>query len=204
MATADGFQTAATSTRFAPTDFAAGNDLKKLNALAQANSYAPRSMQAPKPRGDRPAIPFAEKMAGWFHWLLAGLLAGAFTLVFAVNCLSLELPGRPGWPEALLLLLAAASTITALARQLPLQNVLLAAGHHRAHGRRGPCARRDDGNSLRAVPVRRGDRTALFKTLPWALPLIWVRGHFEFARRGAADLAAVAKNPQLRLLAHRG
>jgi len=84
-------------------------------------------MQPPTPPGNQPAITLAEKMKAWFHWLFVVLLAAAFALVLAANGLSLELPGRPGWPEALLILLATVSTITALARQLALQNVLLAA-----------------------------------------------------------------------------
>src|SRR5689334_7143541 len=84
-------------------------------------------MRPTRPRGNQPVPSFAEKAAGWFHWLLVVLLAGIFALVLAAHGLSLDLPGKPGWPEALLLLLATAGTITALARQLPLQNVLLAA-----------------------------------------------------------------------------
>jgi uncharacterized membrane protein len=94
--------------------------------------------------------------------------------VLAANGLSLDLPGKPGWPEALLLLLAAAGTITTLARQLPLQNVLLAAGVIALMG-----------GAVHALGVTMGipfgpflfgadAGPQLFKTLPWAMPLIWV------------------------------
>ena len=131
-------------------------------------------MQPPTPRGDRPALPFAERMAGWFHRLLAGLLAGIFTLVLAANCLSLALPGRPGWPEALLLPLATAGTISALARQLPLQNVLLASGVIAALG--GAAHTLGVTMGIPFGPFLFGAETGpqLFKTLPWGLPLIWV------------------------------
>lgn len=131
-------------------------------------------MQPPKPSGNRPAIPFAEKMAAWFHWLLAGLLVCVFALVIAANCLSWELSGRPGWPEALLLLLATASTISALARQLPLQNVLLAAGIIALMG--GAVHTLGATMGIPFGPFLFGAETGpqLFKTLPWALPLVWV------------------------------
>jgi uncharacterized membrane protein len=131
-------------------------------------------MQPSTPPGNRPAITLAEKMQAWFHWLFVVLLAAAFALVLAANGLSLELPGRPGWPEALLILLATVSTITALARQLPLQNVLLAAFIIALMG-----------GAVHSLAVMMGipfgpfifgaeAGPQLFKTLPWAMPLIWV------------------------------
>jgi putative membrane protein len=113
-------------------------------------------------------------MKAWFHWLFAALLAAALALVLAANGLSLNLPGNPGWPEALLILLAATGTITALARQLPLQNVLLAAFVIALVG-----------GAVHALGVTMGipfgpflfgveAGPQLFKTLPWAMPLIWV------------------------------
>jgi uncharacterized membrane protein len=131
-------------------------------------------MQPPTPPENRPATAVAEKMKTWFHWLLVVLLAAAFALVLAVNGLSLDLPGKPGWPEALLILLAATGTITALARQLPLQNVLLAAFVIALVG-----------GAVHALGVTMGipfgpflfgveAGPQLFKTLPWAMPFIWV------------------------------
>jgi uncharacterized membrane protein len=131
-------------------------------------------MQPSVPPGNRPAATLTEKMKAWFHWLFIVLLAAAFALVLAANGLSLDLPGQPGWPEALLLLLAAAGTIAALARQLPLQNVLLAAFVIALMG-----------GAVHALGVTMGipfgpflfgaeAGPQLFKTLPWAMPLIWV------------------------------
>ena len=59
-----------------------------------------------QPPGNRPATALAEKTATWVHWLCIALLAAAFALVLAANSLSWDVPGKPGWPEALLLLLA--------------------------------------------------------------------------------------------------
>ena len=131
-------------------------------------------MQPPTPPGNRPVTPVVEKMKSWFHWLFVALLATAFALVLAANGMTLNLPGQPGWPEALLILLATVSTITALARQLPLQNVLLAAFVIALMG-----------GAVHALGVTMGipfgpflfgaeAGPQFFKTLPWVMPLIWV------------------------------
>ena len=131
-------------------------------------------MQPPTLPENQPAATRAEKKKAWFHRLFAVLLAAAFALVLAANGLSLDLPGQPGWPEALLLLLATVGTITALARQLALQNVLLAAFVIALMG-----------GAVHALGVTMGipfgpfifgaeAGPQFFKTLPWAMPLIWV------------------------------
>jgi len=131
-------------------------------------------MQPPVSSKNRPAGTLAERTGAWFHWLLVALLATTFALALAANSLALNLPGKPGSPEALLLLLTTASTIAALARQLPLQNVLLAAFVIALMG--GAI------HSLGAItgipfgPFLFGAEAGpqLFKTLPWAMPLIWI------------------------------
>ncbi len=55
-------------------------------------------------------------------WLSTFLLAAGF--LYAVIAVGTK--SDSNWPEALLLLLATVSTLAALARQLPVQNVLLA------------------------------------------------------------------------------
>ena len=126
------------------------------------------------PSKKRPATTVAEKKGAWFHWLFAALLAAAFALALAANGMALNLPGQPGWPESLLILLAAIGTIAALARQLPLQNVLLAAFVIALAG-----------GAVHALGVTMGipfgpflfgadAGPQLFRTLPWAIPLIWV------------------------------
>ena len=117
--------------------------------------------------------------------------------------LSFNLPGKPGWPEALLILLATAGTITALARQLPLQNVLLAAFVIALMG-----------GAAHALGVMMGipfgpflfgpdSRTAIFQHAAVGDAVDLGRRGFEFAGCGAADFASVAENPKLWLLAHR-
>ncbi|MGA2661481.1 MAG: hypothetical protein ABSH34_28710 [Verrucomicrobiota bacterium] len=55
-----------------------------------------------------------------------GLLLAQFALVWARVCLPHPLLGDAGWPEGLLLLLAAGGTLAGQARQAPSQNVALA------------------------------------------------------------------------------
>jgi len=131
-------------------------------------------MQPPTQPENRPATPPAGKMAAWFHWLFVVLLAAAFALVLAANGLSLHLPASPGWPEALLILLVTVSTISALARQLALQNVLLAAFIIALMG--GAVHALGATMEIPFGPFQFGPEAGpqLFKTLPWAMPLIWV------------------------------
>ena len=68
-----------------------------------------------------------KKMAEWERRLFDALFLAAYALVLARLWWPLPLPGKPGWPDAVLLLLAVAGTIAALARHLPLQNILFAA-----------------------------------------------------------------------------
>jgi uncharacterized membrane protein len=131
-------------------------------------------MQPLTPPGNQPAATPDEIKKAWFHWLFVVLFAAAFALVLAANGLSLDLPGKPGWPEALLLLLATVSTITALARQLPLQNVLLAAFVIALLG--GAVHALGVTTGIPFGPFLFGAEAGpqFFKTLPWAMPLIWV------------------------------
>jgi uncharacterized membrane protein len=147
---------------------------KKLTAPGAANSYAGENMQPPKSRENQLETASAGKGLVWVHWLFTVLLAAAYLPVLAKNGGVLELPGQAGWLEALLILLATASTITALARQLALQNVVLAAVVIALMG-----------GAIHALAVTTGipfgpflfgadAGPQLFKTLPWAMPLVWV------------------------------
>lgn len=84
------------------------------------------------------------------------------------------LPGKAGWAEALLVVTLTVSTLMSLARQLPGQNVLLAAAIIAvlggiAHGV----------NALTAIPFGplaygEGCGPKLFGTLAWPLPALWI------------------------------
>ena len=133
-------------------------------------------------------------MTVWVHWLFTFLLAAGFALVWQ-RFHTAGNTRQDDWPEALLLLLATASTLAALARQLPLQNVLLAAfviaviggaaqrsarppAFPSARSLFGPEAGRNFSEHCRGRAVDLGRR------------------HFEFARRGTVDFASVAENQQ--------
>src|SRR5258708_36154325 len=71
------------------------------------------------------ANPFAE-WSRITRRVLLGLFVAQWMLVCARVCLARAPLGEAHWPEGLLLVLAAAATVTELGRELPLQNVLLA------------------------------------------------------------------------------
>jgi uncharacterized membrane protein len=103
-----------------------------------------------------------------FHQLLTLLLAAALALELVTFFAPLDLDG---WPEIILLLLAAANTLSALTRRLPFQNVLLAAfgialiggGVHALGAKSG----------IPFGPLNFGG-LLIFKTLPWPMPLLWI------------------------------
>ena len=101
-----------------------------------------------------------------------------FLLVWAVNwvllLLRVELPAEGRWLEALLPVLAAATSLLALGRRLPFQNVLVAAvvivGLSTAIVAVGALS------GVPFGPVVYSDDFAerLFAVVPWPLPLLWV------------------------------
>jgi putative membrane protein len=114
------------------------------------------------------------KIIAWVHWILTLSLAAVFVLVLVMLFTSLKLPGRPGWLEALLLLLVAAGTVTALARRLPLQNVLLATFVIAAIGGAAQALGVMTGIPFGPFTFSTAAGEELFKKLPWSIPLIWV------------------------------
>jgi putative membrane protein len=112
-----------------------------------------------------------ERTAALFHWLFTFLLAAAFvwdfTAIFTHTNFS-------NWPEAALVFLAASGTVASLARQLPLQNVLLAAFVIALIG--GGVSALGALTGIPFGPFTFGAETGpqLFKTLPWAMPFVWV------------------------------
>ena len=122
----------------------------------------------------RPPNPFA----GWFKRVHLVLFL-SFVVVLLLVCAGLLLPGfvreRARWPEGLLPILATATTLASLCRQLPAQNVILVAvvmgvlvGAAQAVG------------AIAGVPFgpivfnQQNIGRVLFDPLPWAVPLIWV------------------------------
>src|ERR1043166_2138672 len=73
------------------------------------------------------ANPFAG-LGEQMHRVLFGLFLIAFALVWARVWLATSLLGAARWPEGLLVVLTVGTTLVSLTRQLPGQNVILAAG----------------------------------------------------------------------------
>jgi putative membrane protein len=128
----------------------------------------------------------AELLAMIGHWAFFGLFLLAVALACLTLLLPLRLPGKKGWPEAVLVISATATTLTGLSRQLPLQNVLLAAG---VIGFIGSVAYAFGAVSgIPFGPFLHTDSFGprLFGRLPWAIPLIWTVA--ILASRGVARL----------------
>ena len=108
------------------------------------------------------------------HWLLTVVFAAAFVLVMVMLFEPLKLPGPPGWPELVLLASGAACSITALSQRLPLQNVLLATFIIAVLG--GAVYALGVITGIPFGPFEFGETIgpSVFKTLPWAVPLIWI------------------------------
>jgi uncharacterized membrane protein len=114
-------------------------------------------------------------MLSWFHWLVVALLAAAFALALATLLApSLHLPGSPEAPEVALLMLATVSTIMALGRQLPLQNVLIAAYVIAIVGGGISALGAATGIPFGPFTFTAELEPKIFKMLPWAMPLIWI------------------------------
>ena len=110
----------------------------------------------------------------WLHRLLTGIFFAAFVPGVVTLFKSFQLPGPVGWPEVLLLGSAAACTITGTTRRLPLQNVILAVFIIAVLG--GAVHAMGAMTGIPFGPFEFGESIGaqLFKTLPWAIPLIWV------------------------------
>ncbi|MGH7951947.1 MAG: carotenoid biosynthesis protein [Limisphaerales bacterium] len=113
----------------------------------------------------------AEKNTLRIHLILTILLAAVFALEITTFFAPLNLSD---WLEALLILLATISTLAALARQLPLQNVLLAAFVIAVVG--GGISALGARTGVPFGPLTFGSEAGqkIFKTLPLVIPLIWV------------------------------
>jgi uncharacterized membrane protein len=120
------------------------------------------------------------KPAGFSHWpkrihyLLFALFLVVFLLVWGRLWLPLPFLGPGHWPDGLLVVLAAATTLASLTCRLPGQNVMLASMIIAVIGGAAHTI-----GALTAIPFgpivytdRVGQR--LFDPLPWAVPLLWL------------------------------
>ncbi|HEX3889872.1 MAG TPA: carotenoid biosynthesis protein [Verrucomicrobiae bacterium] len=109
------------------------------------------------------------------HRLFAALLALNFALVLATLLApSLRLSGSPEAPEVALILLATASTIFSMSRQLPLENVLLASFVIALVGGAISALGATSGIPFGPFTFTSEIGPKNFHRLPWAIPLIWI------------------------------
>ena len=122
----------------------------------------------------RPTAGVSTNLAKPLHWLLSTLFLLAFALVWLALWVPLQVPGKAGWPEAVLVLVAAATTLISLSRQLPAQNVVLAAAVIMFIA-----AAVESIGAATSVPFGPFTCTSLagpqfLNRLAWPIPLIWV------------------------------
>ena len=160
-------------------------------------------MQPPTSRQNQPSSASDEKITAWIHWALTTLVAVVFAVVVSMLWTSASVPDNPEWPYALLLSLATASTIVALLRRLPLQNVLWATLIIAVIG--GAAQSLGEITGMPFGPFMFGPKAGpkLFKTLPWAVPLLWVFAILNSRGVARLILRPWRKTKSLRLLGHR-
>lgn len=131
-------------------------------------------MQPPTSSQNQSAPISGGKVTAWAHRLLTVLVAVSFAVAFITLWTSANAPDKPDWLDALLLSLATAGTVIALSRRLPLQNILGAALIIALIG--GAAHALGEITDIPFGPFvfepQAGPK--LFKTLPWAVPLLWV------------------------------
>jgi uncharacterized membrane protein len=132
-------------------------------------------MRPPATSQNRPVSTASVKKSSPLHWLVTAL--AAVSLVIAMVFLftsGANLPDSPNWPEALLLSLVTACTVTALARQLPWQNVFMVVGVIAVVG--GVIHALGVKTSIPFGPFVFEENAGpkMFNTLPWEMPLLWV------------------------------
>jgi uncharacterized membrane protein len=115
-----------------------------------------------------------KKMARWERRLFNALFLAAYALVLVRLWWPMNLPGKSGWPEAVLLVLVTVSTIAALSRHLPLQNILFAALVIALAGGAVTWLNLKTGIPFGQVILGDNVGPKLLQTLPWAMPVIWV------------------------------
>jgi uncharacterized membrane protein len=103
------------------------------------------------------------------------LFLAAFALVLALLWWPIHLPGRTGWPGAVLLLLAVACTIAALSRHLPMQNILLATAFIGLTSGAATWLDLKTGIPFGSLTLGQiAGPKLFFKAVPWVMPVIWI------------------------------
>ena len=115
-----------------------------------------------------------ERFPGWQETVARATFI-LFLLALGLATVHLFLPRSPSrWPEALLLLLCAAATLTNLGRRLPGQNVLLAAAFITFMVGAIETLGVKTGAPFGPFIYTEAAGQTLFDPLPWAVPLLWL------------------------------
>lgn len=131
-----------------------------------------------------PSKTVIKKLAAWDRFLLTAIFFAAYALVFTRFWWPINLPSKISWPGSVLLISATACTVAALARHLPLQNILFAAAVIIFGS--GTVEWLNSEFGIPFGPVTFGNAGPKLQLLPWALPMIWVVAIFN--SRGIARL----------------
>jgi hypothetical protein len=119
------------------------------------------------------SVDLAERLRSVLLVVVSGLALLMFVVVVLTLVTALQLPGKPGWAEAVLLCLTATATIISLTERLPIQQVLLAAVVIAGIGGLAHAL-----TTTTAIPfgpmqfLNVGPK--LFGYLAWPMPVIWV------------------------------
>ena len=115
-----------------------------------------------------------DTLGRWSNWSASLLALASYGIALVALAGDLRLPGKPGWPEALLLFTATLATLVALARQLPAQNAFLGAGIIALIGSVSHSL-----GTTTAIPfgpftytTEAGPR--LLNILAWPMPFVWI------------------------------
>jgi uncharacterized membrane protein len=154
--------------------FAGGKQGNKFAAVTTENAYAFRHQPSPMPINKRTDDIITQTFAGWQRRVFNVLFLTAYVLALARLWWPISLHGTPGWPDAVLLMLAITGTIAALARHLPMQNILSAACCIGFAGGAAGLLDWKTGMPFGAFTPGQSMGPKLFGALPWAVALIWI------------------------------
>lgn len=112
------------------------------------------------------------KLLNGLHWTLLVALGSVATVEILAPNFSIKV-------DAALILLATASSITALVRQLPAQNVLLAAAITALIGGAAHGVSARMGIPFGPMVFSHASGWELFNTVPWPVPLLWIVAIFN-------------------------
>ena len=116
----------------------------------------------------------AASPAQFLHPVFLVLFLAAFALMWLKTLHVFVLAENPGWPAALGLFTAGATTLVSLSRQLPGQNVLLAASIIAAIAGTAQALGAITGIPVGPYLYPDAAGPKFFDVLPWSIPVIWI------------------------------